>query len=69
MSSVSIVAVPADVTEGEADVPCCICLGDVWTRANDIIKCAGGCGVVVHQGPVRSTLSFSLSPDVFSPHL
>jgi hypothetical protein len=50
MSSVSVVAVPDDVLEGEADVPCCICYGDVWTRANDIIKCAGGCGVVVHQG-------------------
>ena len=58
MASISIVSVPEDVLEGEADVPCCICLGDIWTRDNDIIKCAGGCGVVVHQGAVGSHVFF-----------
>jgi hypothetical protein len=55
MASVSIVAVPENVHEGEADVPCCICYGDIWTRDNDIIKCAGGCGVVVHQGAAATS--------------
>ncbi len=37
------------VYDSEADLPCSICGSELFTRANDMLKCKM-CKIVVHQG-------------------
>lgn len=63
--------VAAEEELGEADLPCCICGSNIYTKRNELLICKGSmCKIVVHQGTASTrTLLLWLSHSPFTiPH-